>query len=437
MKVTPAIWQRHGLWFALAAFAATRALIWIVACHAPQDRSRAHLHWSDVPTARWDAGHYHAILQNGYPPPLADGLPAPAHRDTVAFFPGYSLAARPLAHFMSVDAALVALTHGASFLAAVFLYLWARRRYDGRIAFWCVVLWSVYPPAMFFSTGYADGLLVFLVALALWLLEHERPWAAALTGAFATATRPTGLCLAAIIVLWTALHGRDLPWKRRQPADERPPAGPAARTVARAWAPWLLRLTAIGLISITGIIAFEVHLWHHYGRPDAFVAIQESWAQQMPPDRIVRLVTLSPVVPPAFKPIKYTARGLFHLARLDLPAAQDQFERLLVPANWNPLFNLTLVVAGIVGLLRPGRIPRVFYLLPILVCLEAYLPDPYMGGRMIGIARYQLIALPAFLLLANALARPRLAIVRYALCLGMLALQCIYVAIFVDWRMAG
>ena len=116
--------------FALAAFVGTRALIWIVASHAPQDRSRTQYCWYDVPTARWDAGHYLYILENGYPPLVNGHLPARPLSDAIAFFPGYPLVARPLARFMNHDAALVVLTHVASFVGMGFLYLWARRRRD-------------------------------------------------------------------------------------------------------------------------------------------------------------------------------------------------------------------------------------------------------------------------------------------------------------------
>ena len=75
----------------------------------------------------------------------------------MAFFPAYPLMARPLARWMRPEVALIVLTHAAALLATVLLYLWARRRYDGRVAFWSAVFMSVYPPAMFFSTGYADG----------------------------------------------------------------------------------------------------------------------------------------------------------------------------------------------------------------------------------------------------------------------------------------
>jgi len=397
MTLTPALWQRYGLWCALAVFVGTRVLIMIVACTAPQDRSplRKGAWWSPVPTARWDAGHYSIILRSGYPTDHGQ-LPGPPTSDTVAFFPAYPLIARPLAYWLSPDAALVVLTHIASLVAVIFFYLWARRRYDDCIAFWGVVLLSVFPTAMFFSSGYAEGLMVCWVALALWLLDRQHLWAAAIVTAISTATRPTGLCLAVIVVLWTLLYG---PRRMR-----------------------LVRAGAIGLVCITGLVAFQLHLWQHYGRADAFMAVQSSWeVQREPQQKALSLLTLKPLLQPASKPVWRPDSAKLYLGRL------------LTPEDWNPFFSLGMVVLGVAGLLRPGRLPRILYLLPILVFLEGYLPDPYRGGRLVGIARYQLISLPAFLLLASWLVRPHLHWLRYALCLGWFGLQCIYVRLFVNW----
>jgi hypothetical protein len=409
MDSTPAFWPRYGLWCALAVFVVTRVLIMIVACTAPQDRSSARtgLWWSSVPTARWDAGHYSIILRSGYP--LVNGrLPGPPTSDTIAFFPGYPLLARPLTYWLGPDAALVVLTHIAALVGTIFFYLWARRRYDDRIAFWGVTLLSTYPAAMFFSSGYAEGLMVCWVALILWLLDHQRLWTAALVTGLSTATRPTGLCVGLIVVLWVLLYG------------------PRRMRLARA--------AGVGLLCVSGIIAFQLHLWQHYGRPDAFVAVQSAWeTQKEPENKALTLLTFKSVIQPATRPLKDSARGLTHLALGHTDQAKKYFQRLLTPEDWNPFISLTIVVLGVVGLIRPGRLPRILYLLPILVFLEGYLPDPYRGGRLIGIARYQLISLPAFLLLASWLAGLRVQWPRYALCLGMLGLQCIYVRRFVNW----
>lgn len=394
--------RRYGVGYALGAFVLIRAVVMIAAHTAPQTAGRpeAAADWWKVPTLRWDGGHYRTILETGYP--RRDGqLPPAPESDTVAFFPLYPLMARPLAAWMSPSLALVVLTHFASAVAMVFLYLWARRRYNPRTAFWCVLVLSAYPPAMFFSAAYADGLLVLWVALTLWLLEHRRVWSAGLICGLATATRPTGLVLAAVLMLWAIQHRPKCPWPRQ-----------------------LARLGALGMLSISGLLAYQLYLWHYYQRPDAFVAVQSNWEKTDPQDNpVLWIVTLKPVLQPALGPLKYALRG--------------DIERLLTPVRWNALWNVILVTIGIIGLARPGPVPRVFFLLPILVFLEAWLPDPCRGHRLLGIARYQLMALPSFLLLAAWMTTRWPALLRAGLIVVWLMMQCMYVRAFANAEMVG
>ena len=78
---------------------------------------------------------------------------------------------------------------------------------------------------------------------------------------------------------------------------------------------------------------------------------------------------------------------------------------------------------------------RARFPLPILVLLEAYAADPFRGDRLVGIARYQLVALPCFLLVGTWLSRLRgpAHIVTAGLLSILLALQCLYISRFVDW----
>jgi len=397
MPRDPGTGRQCGLGSALAGFLCIRAIILAAALMAPQDRSRpgSPEYWSDLPLVRWDAGHYAYILQHGYPP-------GPPTSDTIAFFPGYPLVARPLARWLSPDLALVIASHLASLIGVLFLYAWSTRRSNPRAAFWCVLLLAAYPPAMFLSVGYADGLLFMCVAVTLWLLEHQRVFAAACVSALATATRPTGLAVAAIVVIWAWLHGR----RGRRPR--------------RA-----LRLLLIGAVSVSGLVAFQAYLWRHCGQPDAFFAVQSNWAHKSEVRHpIVKILTLKPVLQPLLRPIKYIIRG--------------QFSRLLEPTKvWNPLFNFLILLLAVKGLIRPRNIPRVLFLLPVFIFLMAYLPDPCRGGRLVGVARYQLAALPCFLLLADWVASRWSRLGRYGLLVAQIALQCLYVRGFVNWEMVG
>ena len=203
---------------------------------------------------------------------------------------------------------------------------------------------------MFFSVAYSDALLVMLVAGVLILLDRRQFAAASCLCAAATATRPTGVVLAAILLLWAIKDGylrRKLGW---------------------------VRLLLLGTVCVSGLVAFQLYLWHHFGRPDAFIAVQQRWGHRQTEvsNPILRVVTLKSIVQPAFRPIKAMFRG--------------QIDHLLTPTQWNGLWNLLILIVAIVGISRRRAIPRLSFLLPILVLLEAFAADPVRGGRLVGIA---------------------------------------------------
>jgi hypothetical protein len=383
--------------YAVAAYVCTRVLIFVVAYAAPQHRDRPGTPsvWPDTPLIRWDAGHYLYIMQHGYP---SDNPKS----DAIAFFPAYPLLARPLARWMSDEVALVVTNNVASFVGILFFHAWCRKRTDGRTAFWCILLFSVYPLSMFLSAGYADGLLFLCVAVIFCLLERQRVYTAACFSALATATRPTGLPVAAVVLMWTFVHGPRGSWMRR-----------------------LIRLVPIGIISVSGLMAFQVYLWHRYHRPDAFFAVQSNWGRPRESGHpALRMLALKPVTEPVLRVFKCLVRG--------------DFKRLFDPMRvWNHLFNLAIVLLAAHGLARSTTIPRLLFLLPILVFLMAYLMDPVDGRRLQGIARYQLIALPSFLWLAQMALTRWNRFAKHALLMGLVSLQCMYVWKFVDLILVG
>lgn len=407
-------------WFllALTAFAATRLLVNVAALATPVDPARSEARapwWSPLPLVRWDAGHYRRILTAGYPCDLSD---------TAAFFPGYPLATWPLAQVFDADLALVATSHVAALFGVVLFFDWCRRLADARTAFWSVALLSCFPTAIFLSAAYAEGVFLACVAATLWLLERGRTWPAAAACAFASLTRPTGLALAAVVALWDLLRttavtpGPDANGQRMRVAG-----APRCTAPARAGTPrprrWA-RAALVGLVASSGFAGFSAYLVLHYQRLDAPGAVQAFWLS--PPNRHpwVRALTLQPVVGAALKPVRCLVNG---------PWAE-----LAHPRTWNQAINLTIVVLALAGLRAPGPVPRLAFLFPLLVFLMAYLPDPVSGGRMIGIARYQLVALPCFLLAAHRLVERGWTVALAALAALMLAMQCgMYAPGFVNW----
>jgi hypothetical protein len=387
--------SRRGLLYAVGGFVLIRVIVLGAAFTAPQDRDRPGTPewWPDLPLLRWDSGHYYRIAVHGYPP-------APHITDTVAFFPAYPLLSRPLMAWLSPDVALVVVAHVCALIGVCFLYAWARRHGDERAALWCVILATAYPLAMFLSAAYAEGLLFMCVAMIIWLLDLRRYLLAACVSGLATATRPTGLAVAALVVFWVAVYGPRGRWPRR-----------------------LGHLVLVGCVSVSGFVAYQAYLWERYGRADAFFAAQASWPGSQVEHPWVRALSLQPVLEKSFRPIKYALRG--------------QFDEAFAPHSWNPLFNLLILALAIKGLIRPDRIPRVLFLLPVLIFMMAYLPDPVTGSRLLGAARYQLVALPCFLLLAKWRPLHRYAVALPALTVALIVMQCHYIRMFSNAELAG
>lgn len=432
--------ERCGVYSALAAFALTRALTLGAAYAAPQERERAGAPgwWSDVPTARWDGGHYRKILLDGYPDAIDD---------RVAFFPGYPLLARPLTAWVDADVALLGVTLVAGMGVVAVLYPWVRRHSDARTATWSVLLFSAWPATMFLSTTYSESVFLLCVVGALALLDRGRLFAAALLSGVATAVRPTGVILSVIVVAWAflALLGRSS-WatfwlgrgaRRGEGGDERhigvvaPPARglvPTTRDSSEAARPsqalvGVVKWLAIGVVSVVGLLGFMSYLWQHYDRADAYRIAQSGWKTSPARRPWLSALTFRAALEPALRPVKALVRG--------------RLGDLTQPRTWYAASNLAFVAAGVAGLVRPGRFPRLVFALPILVFLMAYLPDAANGGRLVSIERYQLVALPCFVLFAQLLMRVPGVAVRGAAIAALLAMQCVYIQRFANWEFVG
>src|SRR5262245_5653268 len=140
---------------------------------------------------QWDAWWYVAIAEHGY-------TYRPKHMSGVAFFPVYPLVVRALAATLPggvpVMALLVSIVCGLATL--LLFHRWCAARLGPGAALLAVGVLAFYPYAWFlYGTAYSDALYLVLVLSAFLALEGDRPILAGLIGAFATATRPTGVVL--------------------------------------------------------------------------------------------------------------------------------------------------------------------------------------------------------------------------------------------------
>jgi hypothetical protein len=137
----------------------------------------------------WDGGWYLQIAQHGY-------SYHPHQQSSVAFFPIYPMTVKAVGALLpgglALAAVLITIVSGA--LVFVLFQRWCRRHLSTVESSWALVALAVYPYAWFlYGAAYADALFLAATLLAFLLLEQDRPIAAGLAAAVATAARPTGV----------------------------------------------------------------------------------------------------------------------------------------------------------------------------------------------------------------------------------------------------
>lgn len=132
----------------------------------------------------WDGAWYVDIARRGYS--FTAGPQSP-----VAFFPAYPLSMRAVSVFVGHPAlAGFVVTLGAGFAAIVLFHRWCRLHLDRRRSAYALAALLVYPCSFYLAGAvYADALFLAATLAAFVLLERDRPLAAGLAAAVATACR--------------------------------------------------------------------------------------------------------------------------------------------------------------------------------------------------------------------------------------------------------
>lgn len=195
---------------------------------------------------QWDANWFLRIAQHGYDT-----------KQSASFFPLYPLLTRVLALVLRSNlVAGVAISLAAAGFAGVAVMRIARRYAGGRVAHDSVLFLALYPISFVFTAVYSDGLFLALAAWAFVFALDGRATFAALLGALAVLTRPTGLALVPAL-LW-------LLW----------PEGRSFRS--------LLRLSPLLLLP-AALAGYCIYLSSHFGDAFAFVHSEGSfWLRHVP-----------------------------------------------------------------------------------------------------------------------------------------------------------
>lgn len=290
-----------------------------------------------------DAHWYLTIAEGGY-----ERRPFDTTRQANwAFFPLHPYLWRGVMWF-GLDAAAAGLLLAQLFflLALVQLHRWLQVAADAATADRGVMLVALFPTSYFFSLPWTESLYLFLTASALLAIARARDGAAAGWALLASATRPTGVLLAAL--LW---------WEARRDGRRWPPA--------RVW--WLAALAT------SGLLAFMAWLWHVTGNPLAFSEIQVAWGRD------------------GGSLTKHLRRWLL--------------DPLLVAEPWNVRWinngALLLGLGAAVWLWRRGlRGLALFVFFSVAI--------PWSTGTLMSMARYVMACAPVFLAVASWTRRPRL-----------------------------
>jgi hypothetical protein len=314
---------------------------------------------------QWDANWFLRIAQHGYDA-----------KQSASFFPLYPLATRAVGFVLRSNlVAGVAVSLVAAGFAAVAVMRIARRFAGDVVAHDSVLLLALYPISFVFTAVYSDGLFLALAAWAFLFALQGRTTFAALLGALAVLTRPTGLALlpALLWLLWP--HARN----------------------ARS----LVRLSPLLLLP-AALVGYCLYLRSHFGDAFAFVHSEGSfWLRHVP---------ASGPFGGAWAALKSGEQGMAQLV-LHLPAgsgAPSGFGKPEQFAIWNVVQLVLLVVACVLTLLCWTRVNRAAALYSAAT-IVLFLSAPAAVVPLVSEPRFLLADFPLFVTLAVLCAgRPRL-----------------------------
>jgi len=322
----------------------------------------------DLP-ARWDAGWYLTIANEGYSYSAAD----PNAQQNIAFFPAFPLVVR----YLSVIAGRqplwtgVAVSLVAFFWALVYFLRLARTHLqDEEQAVTAVLLLSAYPFALFFSAAYTEALFLLTLVGAVFHFRRGELWQAAAWGFIAGLTRPNGAFLSVVLGLMTL----ELFWAEWRQRPGQPDDGQPFR-----WAAHLDRLATAAAPGI-GMLVYSTFILFLTGHPFQWTAQNAAWGRvyrsldTLATDRITFVTENGLYAYVSTQPL-----DLFYLVSVVfiLGAVWPVYRRFGGPYAVMLLINLLPPLAA-GGLLSIGRVTSVLF--PAFLWLAAVIPPRHRGA---------------------------------------------------------
>ena len=359
------------------------------------------------PFARWDSVWYLRIAAHGY-----DNRP-----QRTAFFPLYPVLIR-LGHYVVrsylLSGILVSLLSFA--IALYFLYKLVSIDFGREVAGVAVALLAFFPYSFFFSAVYTESLFLALCIAAIYYARVGRWAVAAVLGAFAAATRNTGVLLLVPLILMflygpreaTALTSgwvKDAGWRRWLP-KYRP-------TRKLLWA----------LVVPLGLFAFLGYLWATTGSPFTTLHVQGFWNRS----------TVGPILG--------IVDGVVDALDGVRQAIHGPGQLFVAPGGAAPLYNtgidlmlFAFFLLGVVAAIGAIRRLPVAYSIYALAALLVPLSTPVLRVPFNSLPRFELVMFPLFIWGADYLVRKRAVYIG----IGMLASTLgLFTMMFATWHFIG
>ena len=314
---------------------------------------------------RHDSWWYQNIVTQGY----NMGDAATQTQGNVAFFPLYPVAVKMIAAVTgNVFFSGVLVSNVAFFVTLWYLYGLTRLEFGQDSAERAIFYLASAPTTIFFSAMYTESLYMAFITATFYYACKGHWDKAALLGAFAAATRNTGILAAAVIALEGLYqHGfRFFPsgWSKPMLIEH---FKKQIRPILVSWPSFLAAVFAC-----LGLVAYMTYLTNTFGDPLAFIHVQATWGRSTSPGAITSL----------FQNIK---AGLN--VGPNLWAGQIDANSLL---NLITLLAFTPLVIAVALKMRPTY--SWFSVITFLI--------PLSTGTDGSMTRYVLMQLPCFMLLA-------------------------------------
>lgn len=324
----------------------------------------------DLP-ARWDAGWYLSIANEGYQWSANDV----GRQQNIAFFPAFPMAMRYVSIFLGREllwsGVVIALV--AFFWALVYLLRLARDLLgDEGQAQASVALLAAYPFALFYSAPYTEALFLLAIVGSVYHFRRDELWAASAWGIVAGLSRPNGAFLSVVLGLMVLEKARRA-WR----------AGEAFR-----WAAHLDRLAAAATPGI-GMLFFSTYILFLTGSPFTWTAQNVAWGRTYRSIDTVFTDRFAYVAQSGlYSYASEQAMDMFYLASVlfILGAVWPVYRRFGLPFAALLLVNLLPPMAA-GGLLSIGRVTATLF--PAFLWMGAAVPPGHRSGWLVAFAVLQ------------------------------------------------